>query len=540
MSKDSKMYYLEEDIQKIQVKTNMYINEYGEAGAFHLAREIIQNNFDECLDEDSPGDTIDISYDKATDILRSSDNGRGFNETEFPMSIFCTTLQSGSKFFRSSGAESAGEFGVGLTVVNALSDLFKLTSYRSREKTVHTLSYEEGVLKSDSTKSNKKGVHGTIVEFRVSKKYMGAEAKLPIEDVITWIDSLFYLNSKKLKQKGITCKLTIFNGLEVEEVIKFKPKKFSDLLNKIIPASIKKKELTEVCTFDGYTSFLESTKVLKSNKDGSTSVEMEDVEKTIHLDVALQYATSAELNDVATYDTYCNYTNTIDNGTHLDAFDEAYCRFMQGKINATMSETQKNKLKITWDDIRTNLFCVLNLSTNAYVGFVGNAKEKIGSKEIIPYIKEIVTNELEKFFDKNKQLLDDYIKLIKLNAKARQEAAKAKTATQVERLNTFKEHEMSNYIRCNNTGKQWKEIFLVEGNSASGSARNGSDPDTQAFFLFRGVTANAMKCSLTEIMENREWRDLVTVLKTGIGNKFDINKLYFDRINIFTDSDVDG
>ena len=100
--------------------------------------------------------------------------------------------------------------------------------------------------------------------------------------------------------------------------------------------------------------------------------------------------------------------------------------------------------------------------------------------------------------------------------------------------------EMSNFIRCNNTGKQWKEIFLVEGNSASGSARNGSDPDTQAFFLFRGVTANALKCSLSEIMENREWRDLVTVLKTGIGDKFDINKLYFNRINIFTDSDVDG
>ena len=112
MAKDSKMYYLEEDIQKIQVKTNMYINEYGEAGAFHLAREIIQNNFDECLDDDSPGNEINISYDRATDILTSSDNGRSFNEKDYPMKIFCTTLQSGSKFFRNAGAASAGEFGV--------------------------------------------------------------------------------------------------------------------------------------------------------------------------------------------------------------------------------------------------------------------------------------------------------------------------------------------------------------------------------------------------------------------------------------------
>lgn len=540
MAKDSKMYYLEEDIQKIQVKTNMYINEYGEAGAFHLAREIIQNNFDECLDDDSPGNEIDIEYDRETDILRSSDNGRGFNETDFPMSIFCTTLQSGSKFFRSSGAESAGEFGVGLTVVNALSDCFKLKSYREREATIHTLEYHEGSLQSDSTKNNKNGKHGTTVEFRVSKKYMGEEAKLPIEDVISWIDSLFYLNSRKLEQKGITCKLTVYNGMTVEKVYKFKPKHFSELLTKMIPANIKKKQMTDVCSFDGATSFVENSKVLVENEDGTTSVEMVDVEKVIHIDAAFQYCTSPDVNDVASYDTYCNYTNTIENGVHLDAFDEAFCRFMQNKINASMSDAQKSKLKITWDDIRTNLFCVINLSTNAYVGFVGNAKEKIGNKELIPYIKEVVTVELEKFFDKNKALLEEYIRLIKLNAKARQEAAKAKVATSTERLNSFKELAMTNYIPCNNKGKQWKEIFLVEGNSAAGSVRNGSNPDTQAAFLFRGVTANAMKCSLSEIMQNREWRDLVTVLRCGIGPKFDPDKLYFDRINILTDADIDG
>lgn len=115
MAKDSQMFHLEEDIQKIQVKTNMYIHEYGEQGAFHLSREIIQNNFDECLDEDSEGDTIEINYDRATDIMTASDNGRSFNESKFPMKIFCTTLQSGSKFFRSSGSPSSGEFGVGLT-----------------------------------------------------------------------------------------------------------------------------------------------------------------------------------------------------------------------------------------------------------------------------------------------------------------------------------------------------------------------------------------------------------------------------------------
>lgn len=100
--------------------------------------------------------------------------------------------------------------------------------------------------------------------------------------------------------------------------------------------------------------------------------------------------------------------------------------------------------------------------------------------------------------------------------------------------------ELKNFVRCNNTGKQWKEIFLFEGDSASGSGRNGSDPDTQALFLFRGVTANAMKCNLSEIMQNAEWRNLVTVLRCGIGPKFDLSKLYFNRINIITDADIDG
>ena len=263
------------------------------------------------------------------------------------------------------------EFGVGLTVVNALSDLFKMTAYRSAEKTVHTLEFSEGVLKKDNIKANKKGIHGTVVEFRVSKKYMGEDAKLPIEEVIVWVESLFYLNSERLKAKGITCKINVYNGMTLEKTYKFKPKPFSELINKLIPGHIKKKQMTGIFAFSGCTSIIENSKTLVTNKDGSTSVGMEEVEKEIHMDIAFKYSTDSEVNDVAMYDTYCNYTNTIDNGVHLDAFDEAYCRFMQNKVNESMSEAARNKMKVTWDDVRTNLFCVLNLSTNAQVGFVG-------------------------------------------------------------------------------------------------------------------------------------------------------------------------
>lgn len=328
-----------------------------------------------------------------------------------------------------------------MSVVNALSDEFTLTSYREKEKTKHTIEFREGVMINDKITSNKSGRHGTEVSFRVSKKYMGDDAEMPIYDVIDWIESLFFLNSENLKAKGIICKLSIYNGMELEKTYKFKPQPFSMLLNKMIPAHIKKKQMSDITTFSGMTSFIEDSKTLIENEDGSTSVETMEIEKTLHMDIALQYSTAIDINDTATYDTYCNYTNTKDGGVHLESFDEAYCRYMQSKVNDSMSDAQKDKLKVTWDDIRTNLFCVINLSTNAYVGFEGNAKNKITAKTIVPYMKEIVTNGLDEFFKDNQDILNDYIKLIKLNAKARLEAQKAKTATQTERLNTFKEHK---------------------------------------------------------------------------------------------------
>ena len=417
----------------------MYIHEYGKEGSFHLAREIIQNCFDECLDDDSPGNWIGISYDKSTDVLRVEDNGRGFPEKDVPLSIIVTKLQSGSKFFRGAGTASAGEFGVGGTVVNALSDIYNVTSYREAEGTKHVLEYREGrCIKDKITKS--KGKHGSCVEFKASSKYMGADCELPIDDVCGWIESLFYLDSDRLRKKGIKCEVEIYDGLTLEDRKKFKPKEFYDLLDFCRPASVKKKQMTPVCYFQGETSFMENSKTLIENEDGTSSVEEVPTEKVIHMDIAFQYCVAADVSDNATYDTYCNYTNTIENGTHLDAFEEAFCRYVQNAVNAGMSENQRNKLQVKWDDIRTNLFAVISLSTNAAVGFVGNAKEKIQCPDILPFMKEIVTDGLDNFFKKNQQELNTIIKVVKLNAKARQEATKAKVATQTERVNTLSEH----------------------------------------------------------------------------------------------------
>ena len=531
MAKDVQMFYIESDIKKIQTKTNLYIQKYGPAGAFHLAREIIQNNIDECIDPESNGSVIHITYDKLSDMLTCEDNGRGFPEKDYPLDIFCTKNQSGSKFFRDQGGDSAGEFGVGLTVVNALSDKFTIVNYREEEGYKHTIVFEDGEKIKDEVKPLTKSDprHGSCISFIPSKKYLGGNTVIPYKEMIEWVEKmLFFVRKKKLK---IT--VDVFKGMKLKESYTFKPKPFDELLDKIASTD----KYSPKCNFSGDDIIKEN--VRKSSMDNSTGKVVTKntvISKNIHVDVALRYVPET----ITYYDSYCNYTNTIDGGIHQDTFEKCFCNYMQNKTKATMTESQRDKTPILWDDIRSGLCCVINLSTNAQVGFVGNAKTKIGSDELVPYLSAIFSREIEKFFSSNQTCLNEFIKIIKLNAKARIEANKVKSAVKKERVNSFDEHIMKNFIRCNNTGKKFKELFLVEGNSASGSARNGCDPDTQAFFLFRGVVANSFKCSLAEIMQNRELHDLVTVMRCGIGPTFNMNKLYFDRINIFTDADIDG
>lgn len=538
--KDAKLMHLESDIQKIQVKTNMYINEYGEEGAFHLAREIIQNSIDEVIDFDSPGKSIKITYDEETDILTCEDDGRSFNESTYPMKVFCTTLQSGSKFFRGAGTDSSGEFGVGMTVVNALSDYFSMTAYREVEKTKHTIVFNEGKLMKDTVNKNASGKHGTIISFAVSKKYMGSNARMPMDKVINWLETMFYLNSANLKKKDVKAKVEIFKGTKLEKSVKIKPRPFAELMDKITPVGKGKNDFTSLCSFNGESKIVEPTKVLKKKPDGTTEIVMEDAEKTIRLDVAFRYDTKSDVNKPSEYMTFCNYTHTSDNGTHLDAFDEAFCRFMQKATNNALSEKQRNNLKISWEDCRQNLYCIVSLSTNAHVGFVGNAKQKIQCESLLKPMKDIITSGLEEYFENKQSVLNNLISVVKLNAKARLEAIKAKSTTKVDNMKKLDMKRDDKFIYPINTGKGFTEIFLVEGNSAACSVRNASDPKTQGIFFLRGVTGNPFKAPGAKILENVEWRKFTQIIGAGFGDSFDINKCKFNRINILTDADIDG
>lgn len=534
MAKDVKMFYIDDDIKKIQTKTNMYIQNYGPEGAFHLGREIGQNDIDECIDPESNGKNIIFSYDKLTDKFTCEDDGRGFPEVDYPLDIFCTKNQSGSKFFRNQGGDSAGEFGVGMTVVNALSDEFVLRSYREIEKTIHTIKFRNGEKVTDEIErmGNKGKQHGSLVSFIPSKKYLGANTVFPYKDMMEWVNKMTYF----IRKKDLTITFNIYEGLTLVDSKVYKPKDFDGLLEDIVTNTSYSPKL--VCCGD--TKIREV--VRESSIDPKTKeviVSEKEVEKNVHLDFALRYVDES----ITFFDSYCNYTHTVDGGVHQDTVEKCFCNYMQNKTKASMTDAQKEKTPILWDDVRFGLCCVVNLSSNAQIGFVGNAKTKIAAANLVAPMTELINAKLDEFFKEHPKVLGDYIKIIKLNAKSRIEAAKVRVAVQKETMNSFKEHEMKNYIRCVHTGKQWKELFIVEGDSPAGTARNACDPLTQAFFLCRGVTANAFKKTLSELMGpngNVELKNLVTVLRCGIGPSFKLSKLYFNRINIFTDQDADG
>lgn len=518
IGQDDKMVWIESDIEKIQTKQNLFIQEYGDAGIFHIAREGIQNSFDELNNPKSNGNKIIISYDKATDFLTIEDNGRGFPENEYPLEIFCTKNQSGSKFFRESG-KSSGEFGIGSCVINALSDTYILESFRNKENWDHRIEFKNGVKIKDTKKPLKKNglQHGTILKFKASEKYFGKGSSFPYKDCIEWIETQMYL---PMDNPDIKVEMHIFNGLKLVESHKFKRKPFSDLIYKYVD---KDNKFAPILSFNG-------------NEDIIENINGEEIKKNIRLDVAITYNPAYD----TCYDSYCNYTNTKNGGVHIETVEKVFCNFMQMKAKDSMSEIQREKNPVIWNDVRTGLVCIVNLSTDAQVRFEGNMKDRIGNPDIIKPISDIVSKHLDSLYSKNQPVFDSFIKIVKENAKARVELQKLRTAVKTEKMSNLSEHALEKYIPCMNSGKEYKELYIVEGNSAGGSVRNALNPKTDAVLLLRGNIINVFNKSISDIMKNEEVKLLVTVMRCGIGPSFDINKLYFDRINIMTDEDVDG
>lgn len=514
---DDRIEHIESDIEKIQTKPGMYIAQIGSMGALHLCKELINNAIDECINMNSPANVIDIFLDEGENEITVSDNGRGIPFEN--MMVVCTTLQSGSKFTREgSGSTSAGENGVGLTACNSLSQKFEIISYRYGEKS--KVSFREGKLvePQSTAKIKNKDKHGTTFIIQPSRLYMGEDCDIITDDLIGWIEKIVYLIphdiklnlsvQKKGKESLITKKYSNKNGLY-------------DLVKKLCTRPL----LDPI-------SFIQTTKVKEKIHDRV-------IDRFIGLEVAFTYnSSSVEFGS----ESFCNFVNTIDGGTHVDAVKTAILQYFTKKTKESLSEREANKLDITYNDASQGLFLSVNLSTDLNPQFTGQTKSKLGSNDFFKPLRDMAYKSLNEHFRNNPKELKKITDRVKTNAKARIESTKVRNSVIRGETNNFEEHLMENYIPANNRGKNdYRELFIIEGKSARGSINSARfDRDTQAIFTIKGVPLNAFGLNIDKVLQNVEFNNLIKILGCNCGPKFDITKLKFDKIIIGSDADSDG
>ena len=438
---DDVFEHLESDVQKMIQKSRMYISFSNQMAAKAITLEALYNSIDECRNPLSPGDRVDIEYDERTDTVTISDNGRGI-PTEWLERIF-TTLNSGSNI--DSGkkndleTDTLGRNGVGTLALNALGERTEVFSYRGgTENKVRRILFREGEKIEDETYSCDPKKHGLIVSYKPSVKSLGKNTRIIWKSIRDELLNLQYLNKHKTK---IHSRYTDKNGVVHEEDYKVQP--FQNIL-----------------TFKNQSGDLISTPILISMEDRNIIEEIAGIKykRFIRMEVAFAFTSNASNPYI---DSFCNANNTIDNGDHLDSAIEGLCRYLQQVTKASLSE--RDKLDIKWDDVKLGLSIAVALRTNMEEIFTNQSKHKISNDELAKLLKELTIESLQRYFKENPNRLKECIQIVKTNAKARREGDKARQSVVKETLTNWGSFRMKNYDPCTNKGKEYKELYIIEG-----------------------------------------------------------------------------
>lgn len=518
---DDVFEHLKSDIQKIRVRHRQYISYSNEAGAKSVVDEIINNSLDECRTPRSPGNKIHIQFDERTGFITVIDNGRGI-PTDLLEEIY-TSLNMGSNITTSNKAslkaETLGQNGTGTLAICGLAERVEITSYRGGTENIYKkIIFEEGVKVHEESGKCSVDHHGMEIMYKPSK-VMGKQTRIVWDQVRNELLNLQFLNKKKIT---ITSDYWDKKGVLIQEKYKIAP--FEDILLR----NEKDKMI--------------SPRICLTIDDDNVTEELDgvSVKRFLSMDIAFVFTSSL----TPYIDSFSNSNNTVDNGDHLDAAIESLSRFFQTATKNTMSDKEKEKLDIKWEDVKSGLSVAVALRTNFERLYTGQTKHKVVSSEIKKIILGLAADALASYFQKNPGQLRDICTIVKMNARARREGDKVKSAVVKGTLTNWGSYKMKNYDPCTAKGlKEYKELFIIEGDSAKGSLKKARDPRYQALFAIRGVSANVFKMSLDQVIGpkgNKEFTDLVTVMGCNAGIKFDLNKLQFDKIIIASDADVDG
>ncbi len=498
-----------EGLEAVRKRPAMYIGDVGLKGLHHLIWEVVDNSIDEALAGYCDEITVTIEEDNSITVM---DNGRGIptdihqKEKRSALEVVMTVLHAGGKFDKDTYKVSGGLHGVGVSCVNALSTMLHATVHRNG--TIYEQEYERGVPKAPVTETGKTDKTGTIVHFKPDSTIFN-ETRYNYDTVASRMRELAYLNA------GISIKLVDKRELD-------------DDGQPISDDFYSEGGLRE------FVEYLDSTRealipdpVFMNREDGEVPVE-----------VALSYNTSYSENVVS----YVNNINTIEGGTHVAGFRRALTRTL--KSYATNSGLlDKVKFDISGDDFREGLTAVISVKV-AEPQFEGQTKTKLGNSEVSGAVDQVVGEMLNNYLEENPKEAKTIVQKVILAAQARHAARKAREM--VQRKNVLGGTGLPGKLAdCSNNDPGECELYLVEGDSAGGSAKQGRDRNFQAILPLRGKILNVEKAQEHRIYENEEIKNMITALGVSFGTEEDekalnLTKLRYHKIIIMTDADVDG
>jgi len=492
--------YKAEDIQilsglsAVRKRPAMYIGSTSIRGLHHLVYEAVDNSIDEAMAGFCNKISVIIHKDNSVTII---DNGRGIPVDLHPkfnrpaVEIVMTKLHAGGKFDKKIYKVSGGLHGVGISVTNALSK--KLVVEIKRDNKIHSQEYQQGKPVTELKVTGETAETGTKITF------------LPDNEIFTETEFHFDTLSSRLRELAFLNK-----GLQI------------DILDE---RTNKKKDFL-------YTrGIIEFVEYMNKNKNPlHKPIYFEKEKNGVQAGIAMQYNDGYQENIFS----FANNINTVEGGTHLIGFKTALTRTM----NNYAEKNNLNEVKLTSNDVREGLAAIISVNLPE-PQFEGQTKTKLGNSSIKGIVDSIVTEKLSSFLEENPGIAKAMVSKSVNAAKARDAARKARELTR--RKGALNHGSLPGKLSdCSERDPAKTEIYLVEGDSAGGSTKQGRERKTQAVLPLRGKILNVEKARLTRIFANEEIISMITAIGTGIGEEFDINKARYHKIILMADADVDG
>ena len=486
-----------EGLEAVRKRPSMYIGSISSRGLHHLVSEVVDNSIDEALAGFCDHIEVFIHQDNSITVI---DNGRGIpvdmHKTGKPaVEVVMTVLHAGGKFGDGGYKVSGGLHGVGVSCVNALSEKMEVEVRRNGKR--YAIEFRKGHTSIPLHEVGTAEGTGTTIHF--------------IPDSSIFTELVYSYDTLRLRIRELA------------------------FLNKGVKISLTDERDGKSETFHYEGGILEFVKYVDQNKDriNSQPIYVEGVKDNVIVEVAMEYC------DIYTENifTYVNNINTEEGGTHLAGLKQALTRSINGYARK-VGMLKDNDENLSGDDVREGLTAVLSVKVPD-PQFEGQTKTKLGNSEVRPIVDGLVTGQLEEFFEENpseaKKIVDKCI----ISARARDAARKARELTH--RKSALEISSLPGKLAdCQSKDNVMTEIYLVEGDSAGGSAKQGRDRKFQAILPLRGKILNVEKARMDRMLSSEEIRNMITAFGCGIGEDFDLTKARYGKIIIMTDADVDG